>query len=141
MKRLFLTLPLLFLVLLTGCTTVQTPAPEVKVVAPAPQPPRGEWDDFTELGKATYYSDKHANQKTASGQPYKPEQKTAAHKQLPFGSKVKVTNLKSGKSVIVTVNDRGPFAKGRIIDLSKSAFNTIGSTNMGVMDVKIEYLR
>lgn len=97
-----------------------------------------KWIGFTESGQASFYADQHQNRKTASGEPYKHQSKTAAHKKLPFGSNVKVTNLKTGKSVVVKINDRGPFVKGRIIDLSKSAFSAIGSTSSGLIKVKIE---
>ena len=66
---------------------------------------------------------------------------TAAHKKLPFGTKVKVTNIKNGKSVIVKINDRGPFVKGRIIDLTRSAFNSIGDLNSGIISVEIEVIK
>lgn len=102
---------------------------------------RGSWGGFTETGRASYYADKLQNRKTASGAIYKHELHTAAHKKLPFGSTVKVTNIKNGKSVIVKINDRGPFVKGRIIDLSKAAFSSIGSTSLGLINVKIEVLR
>jgi len=65
---------------------------------------------------------------------------TAAHKTLPFGSKVKVTNLRSGRSVVVTINDRGPFVKGRIIDLSPRAAQAIGIYDSGVGDVQVDPL-
>lgn len=96
---------------------------------------------FTETGQASFYADKFENRKTASGAIYKHELPTAAHKKLPFGSRVKVTNLENGRNVVVKINDRGPFVKGRIIDLSKSAFSRIGSTSSGLIDVKIEVLR
>ncbi len=92
----------------------------------------------TEKGKASYYSDKFEGRKTASGEPYHANLKTAAHRTLPFGTMVKVTNLKNNKSVVVHINDRGPFSKGRIIDLSKSAMKAIDGINDGVIDVKIE---
>ncbi len=101
----------------------------------------GSWVGFTETGQASYYADKLQNRKTASGAIYKHEHHTAAHKKLPFGSTVEVTNIKNGKSVIVKVNDRGPFVKGRIIDLSKSAFRIIGSRSLGLINVRIEVLR
>jgi rare lipoprotein A len=119
---------LVFFSLLTGCSTVQHGA-------------GGNWVGFTESGQASYYADEHQNRKTASGELYKHELKTAAHKKIPFGSNVKVTNVKNGKSVIVKINDRGPFVKGRIIDLSKSAFSTIGSTSSGLINVKIIVVR
>lgn len=101
----------------------------------------GNWVGFTESGKASFYGDKHQNKKTASGARYKHTSKTAAHKKLPFGSSVKVTNVDNGKSVIVKINDRGPFVRGRIIDLSKSAFSSIGNTSSGLIDVKIEVIK
>ena len=67
--------------------------------------------------------------------------KTAAHEKLPFGTKVKVTNIRNGKSVIVKINDRGPFVKGRIIDLSMSAFSSIAKLETGIIDVKIEVVK
>ena len=101
----------------------------------------GSWGGFTETGKASYYADKLLRRKTASGAIYKHELHTAAHKKLPFGSTVKVTNMKNGKSVVVKINDRGPFVKGRIIDLSKAAFSSVDSTSLGLINVKIEVLR
>ena len=101
----------------------------------------GNWIGFTESGKASYYADKYQNKKTASGELYKTNLNTAAHKKLPFGTKVKVKNLANGKSVVVKINDRGPFVKGRVIDLSKSAFDSIGDRSSGVIEVKIEVVR
>ena len=92
----------------------------------------------TEKGKASYYSDLFEGRKTASGEPYHANLKTAAHRILPFGTMVKVTNLKNNKSVIVRINDRGPFSKGRIIDLSKCAMKAIDGINDGVINVEIE---
>jgi len=93
---------------------------------------------FTEQGKASFYSNRLVNHKTASGERYRHELKTAAHRKLPFGTMVKVTNLKNGNSVVVRINDRGPFVRGRILDLSRSAFEQIGSTSNGLIRVKIE---
>jgi len=95
---------------------------------------------FTQTGKASFYAMKFQNKKTASGETFKQSNNTAAHKKLPFGTRVKVTNTKNGRSVVVKINDRGPFAKGRIIDLSKSAFQKIGNTKSGVINVKIEVI-
>ena len=66
---------------------------------------------------------------------------TAAHKTLPFGTKVKVTNVNNGKSVVVRINDRGPYVNGRVIDLSTAAFSSIESVNTGVTSVNIEILK
>lgn len=91
-------------------------------------------------GKASYYGNKHHNKRTANGERFNQRALTAAHRSLPFGSKVKVTNTHNGKSVIVRVNDRGPFVRGRIIDLSKAAFEQIGSTRSGIIQVRLERL-
>jgi len=106
------------------------------------QPRSGaEWIGYTESGKASFYADKHQSNKTASGERYDHDLKTAAHKTIPFGSKVRVTNVTNGKSVVVKINDRGPFVKGRIVDLSKSAFSSIGNTSAGLISVRIEVVR
>jgi len=94
---------------------------------------------ITQRGKASYYADRFKNRPTASGEPYKPRKLTAAHKTLPFGTKVTVTNLRNGKHVKVIINDRGPFVSGRIIDLSKKAARKINLIDAGVIDVKIKY--
>jgi len=118
---------ILFLVV-TGCGTVQTEK-------------NGSGPVYTESGVASFYGDKHQNQKTANGEVYQHKLKTAAHKEIPFGSNVKVTNLDNGKSVIVKINDRGPYINGRIIDLSKSAFSSIGDPSSGLISVNIEMVQ
>jgi len=89
-------------------------------------------------GQASYYSDKLDGNKTAGGEPYNKNKLTAAHRTLPFGTKVKVTYLKTGKSVEVVINDRGPHAKGRVIDLSGAAAKKIGLIEDGHGRVKLE---
>lgn len=89
-------------------------------------------------GKASFYGDKFHGKKTASGETYDMHDMTAAHKTLPFGTKVKITNANNGKSVVVEVNDRGPFVKSRQFDLSKAAFSEIGNINKGVMPIDYE---
>ena len=91
-----------------------------------------------EEGEASYYADSLAGNKTASGEPYDKDALTAAHRSLPFGTKVKVTYLKTGKSVEVVINDRGPHAKGRIIDLSGAAARAVGLVEDGHGKVKLE---
>ncbi len=92
-------------------------------------------------GIATYYAYKHHGRKTASGEIFHVDSLTCAHRFLPFGTKVKVTNIKNKKSVIVKVNDRGPFAKGRIIDLSRHAAELIGITRkIGIGYVTVEVI-
>jgi rare lipoprotein A len=92
----------------------------------------------TEEGLASFYADKFVGRKTANGETYHHAKKTAAHPKLPFGTIVKVTNIENQKHVIVRINDRGPFKKGRIIDLSKSAANELGFVNKGLARVKVE---
>jgi rare lipoprotein A len=94
---------------------------------------------ITETGKASYYADKFNGRKTASGEIFRNRKKTAAHKTLPFGTQVKVTNLRNGRSVKVRINDRGPFVAGRHIDLSKKAARKIGMVQEGVGNVKLVY--
>ncbi len=98
------------------------------------------WAGYTQSGKASYYASKFQSRKTASGELYDQAKKTAAHRKLPFGTIIRVTNIENGESVTVKVNDRGPFVKGRIVDLSASAFKRIGDTNAGVIDVEIEVI-
>lgn len=92
-----------------------------------------------ESGGASYYADKFQGRKTASGEVFRQNKLSAAHRTLPFGTKVKVTNLRNGRTVKVKVNDRGPFVQGRIIDLSKKAARKLGMLQDGVVNVKIRY--
>ncbi len=92
----------------------------------------------TQVGKASFYANSFEGSPTASGEKYRASRLTAAHKSLPFGTIVKVTNLANNESVEVTINDRGPFVEGRIIDLSKAAAEKLRFFNQGVADVKIE---
>lgn len=88
---------------------------------------------------ATYYGQEFAGHRTASGETFNPNALTAAHRTLPFGTRVRVTNSRNGRSVIVRINDRGPFVKGRAIDLSSAAAQAIGMG--GTADVHIEVIR
>jgi peptidoglycan lytic transglycosylase len=89
-------------------------------------------------GLASFYADKYNGRRTSSGEVFDQRKLTAAHKSLPFGTKLKVTNPDNGRSVIVTVNDRGPFVRGRVLDLSKAAASKIGLIGKGVGVVKME---
>lgn len=93
-----------------------------------------------EQGKATWYCCYRKGTKTADGSVFSQHKLTAAHKTLPFGSQVRVTNLKNGKSVIVEITDRGPFKPGKIIDLTPAAFAKIDSKSTGVANVKLDVL-
>ena len=89
---------------------------------------------------ASFYHDKFNGRKTASGEIFSNEKLTAANRTLPFGTMLKVTNVRSGKSVIVEVNDRGPFHSSRALDLSKAAYKSIGDTRIGTMPVEYEII-
>lgn len=95
----------------------------------------------SETGKASYYADKFNGRKTSSGEIFRQLKKSAAHKTLPFGTKVKVKNLDNGRTLKVRVNDRGPFVPGRIIDLSRKAARKLGMINAGTANVEIRYKR
>ncbi|MGE0564085.1 MAG: septal ring lytic transglycosylase RlpA family protein [Pseudolabrys sp.] len=86
-------------------------------------------------GKAAYY-DPNYKGRTASGEPYDATKFTAAHKTLPFGTQVRVTDTKTGRDTIVTINDRGPFNKGRVIDLSLAAAEQIGMIKRGIITIR-----
>jgi peptidoglycan lytic transglycosylase len=93
----------------------------------------------TQSGMASYYGTESGT-RTASGARFNPSAMTAAHRSLPFGTKVRVINKRNGRSVVVTINDRGPFVHGRIIDLSTGAAGVIGMRGAGVAPVSLEIL-
>ncbi|GGB84344.1 hypothetical protein GCM10007424_25470 [Flavobacterium suaedae] len=102
----------------------------------------GSYKVYNKRAVASYYANKFNGRKTASGERFSNRKYTAAHKKLPFGTKVRVTNKVNGKSVIVTINDRGPFVRGRHIDLSKKAFMDItDNKNKGLLNVVIEVMK
>ncbi|MBS1731482.1 MAG: septal ring lytic transglycosylase RlpA family protein [Bacteroidetes bacterium] len=94
---------------------------------------------ITQKGIASYYSDSFNGKKTANGEIFKNDKLTAAHQTLPFGTRVKVMNPQNGNSVKVRINDRGPFVKGRIIDLSKKAAEKLNMINDGILQVVLKY--
>ncbi len=94
----------------------------------------------TITGSASWYGGKFHGRTTANGERYDMNKLTAAHKTLPFGTKVKVTNPRNGKSVVVRINDRGPFVGKRVIDLSRRAAQDVGILNQGVASVQLEIL-
>ena len=91
-------------------------------------------------GKSSFYSNKFSGKSTASGQSYNPNAYTGAHRTLPFGTRVKVTNLNNNKSVIIIINDRGPHKMDRIIDVSKIAAEELDMIKAGIAEVEIEIL-
>ena len=92
-------------------------------------------------GIASYYGGNFNGKRTASGEMFNKNAMTAAHRSLKFGTKLKVTNLRNGKTVLVRVNDRGPHVQGRIIDLSQAAAKKIGLAHAGTARVKLEVLK
>ena len=95
---------------------------------------------MTETGLASWYGGKHHGKLTASGEVFNQNHLTAAHKTIPWGTKVKVINLDNGKSCDVRINDRGPFKEGRIIDVSRAAARALGMVRRGIAKVRIEWL-
>ncbi|PWW35914.1 septal ring lytic transglycosylase RlpA family protein [Chromohalobacter israelensis] len=95
----------------------------------------------SERGQASYYHDRYQGQRTASGEPYNAQALTAAHRRLPFDTRVRVTNLDNGRQVTVRINDRGPFTEGRVIDLSRRAAERLGMIKAGTAPVRVTPLR
>lgn len=94
-----------------------------------------------QIGVASYYGSKFHKKRTANGEIFNMYKVSAAHKTLPLGTKVRVINLKNGRSLNMTINDRGPYVKGRVIDLSYKAAQKLGFVNQGTTKVRIEVLR
>lgn len=115
-----------------------TGAVDISAIEPAPEPGLG---DPIGAGVASYYADKFNGRRTASGETFHNGGYTAAHRSLPFGSKVRVTNPANGKSVVVRINDRGPFHGGRLIDLTKSAASALGIVQRGHGRVELALVR
>ena len=122
--------PFLFLLLIWGCTA----APRYQA---GPRPAQG----FRREGTASYYGPKFHGRKTSSGEVFDMYALTAAHNTLPFGTLVEVTNLENDLSVVVRINDRGPFMKNRIIDLSYEAARRIGMVGPGTAKVRLEIVK
>ncbi|MEH6565639.1 MAG: septal ring lytic transglycosylase RlpA family protein [Halopseudomonas sp.] len=96
-------------------------------------------EQWAQVGKASYYSSRLHGRRTASGEPYDETALTAAHPTLPFGTLVKVTNLYNERSVVLRINDRGPFVGHRIIDVSQVAAEQLGMIRAGSVRVRVEY--
>jgi peptidoglycan lytic transglycosylase len=95
-------------------------------------------DDRPEVGLASYYGSRFHGSRTASGTSYDRRGLTAAHRTLPFGTRIRVTNLANGRSVVLTVTDRGPFRKDRIVDVSARAARRLGFLRDGLARVRVE---
>jgi rare lipoprotein A len=100
-------------------------------------PAAGPAEAGTQCGKASWYA---LNSRTASGERMDPSALSAAHRTLPFGTRVRVDNLRNGKSVVVRINDRGPFIRNRVIDVSKGAAHRLGFVRSGVTNVRVTVL-
>ena len=114
-----------------------TPAPAASAPTPAPAEKAAPAAAGAESGKLAYYGKKFAGRKTASGERYNPDAMTMAHKTLPFGTKVKVTNKANGKSAELRVNDRGPTQGERVGDVSVAASKALGFGKAGVIDAEL----
>lgn len=136
----FAALAIAGVLLVPSCAShIQADSSTAQVKAPAPVE---SWDiKSVQQGKASWYSIKtNRGTKTASGQRLCDRGATAAHKTLPMGTKVRVVNLANGKSEVVTINDRGPFIKGRVIDVTIGVAERLGFVSRGVVPVKVEVL-
>jgi rare lipoprotein A len=133
-------LPAALACLLTlGCSSrgeapslVSAPLPSAEAPPPKPAP--------RQIGRASWYGPYHHGRKTANGEIYDMNALTAAHRTLPLGTRVRVTNLQNGRTVVVRLNDRGPYIDGRIIDLSRKAAQVLGMVEKGLAEVSIEVL-
>jgi rare lipoprotein A len=125
--------------LAAGCAHAPAPAPEREgQVTPRPTPADGA--PAAQVGTASFYAHRFHGRRTASGARYDMHAMTCAHPTLPFGTRLRVTDLDSGRSVVVTVTDRGPFAHGRIVDVSYAAAKQLGMVKRGVARVRVERL-
>ena len=115
-------------------------SPQTEAASPLPKIPAPSRPTVVQTGLASWYGRGFHGKRTASGEVFDQEKFTAAHPTLPWGSRVKVTNLANGKSVEVRINDRGPFGKGRIIDVSRAAARTLGIVGPGIAAVRVEWL-
>jgi rare lipoprotein A len=124
----------------------QASAVDVTEVAPADAAPAAlplseQVATMLDTGMASYYGRELAGNRTASGEAFDPADLTAAHRTLPFGTRLRVTNQRNGQSVVVRVNDRGPYARGRVLDLSHAAAERIDMVRAGHVPVSIELLQ
>ena len=98
-------------------------------------------DGYDKVGKASWYGKRYQGRTTANGEKFDMNGLTAAHRRLPFGTMVRVTNLTNKRSVVVRINDRGPYAGGRIIDVSRRAASILGFRNQGIARVRVQAVR
>ena len=130
----------MILVLAAACGGAQRPATPPPSKPPTTRAERQALIGTIERGLATWYGGKFHGKPTASGEPFDQEELTAAHRSLPMGTRVRVTNLNNELSVVVRINDRGPFGAGRVIDLSRAAADQIDMLGSGVVPCTVEVL-
>ena len=121
-------------------STTTAPAVVPPPVVAAPKPPK-RLVVSTSTGEASWYGPGFFGNRTANGEVFRPGTMTAAHRTLPFGTQVKVTNLRNGKEMIVRINDRGPFSGQRVIDIAHGAAHHLGLVSSGIAQVRLEVLR
>lgn len=119
------------LYLLILCTLLASCAGQQSIIDP---------HGYDEKGTASFYGARHQGKRTASGERFDQATLTAAHRRLPFDTQVQVTNLANGRSVVVRVNDRGPHARSRLIDLSRAAAEKLGMVGSGTAQVRVQSL-
>lgn len=122
-------------------TPAKPTSPPLKQLPPTTPKAVSQPEGFPQIGKASYYADKFHGKATSSGEPYDKDKLTAAHRTLTFGTKLKVTRVSNGSHVVVTVNDRGPHSKKRVIDLSRAAAEKIGLVQAGIAEVKLDVVK
>ncbi len=126
---------------LAACTGPEPAPPPALSLLPPPEPPSSAPTDgpsFVQTGLASWYGRDFQRKQTASGERYDMRDLTAAHRSLPLDTVVRVTNLTNNRSVMVRINDRGPFSRGRIIDVSRGAAELLEMTKAGVVPVRLE---
>jgi rare lipoprotein A (peptidoglycan hydrolase) len=122
----------------SGSKPLRKVASQATVVPPAA--PKKARPKPYQVGTASWYGNDFQGKATATGEPYNMYDLTAAHMKLPLGTKVRVTNVRNGKAVVVRINDRGPVVPGRIIDLSYSAARVLGMKGYGVQKVRLDVM-
>ena len=133
MRFMFLSLAVL---LLSACTTAPAliPPPATPLLEPVAEPKK---PSFEQEGQASWYGNKHHGRKTANGERFNQHALTAAHRTLPFNSRIVVTNIANGKTVTVRINDRGPYSKNRVLDVSRKAAEALGMIQSGTAQVRL----
>lgn len=131
-------LAMLGLLALAACAEQALPPPEISALPPPVNVPAPEQPFFSQEGTASWYGGFHHGRRTANGERFNMNGMTAAHRSVKLGTVLRVTNLENGRATTVRINDRGPYVKGRIIDLSAAAARDLGMKQDGLARVKLE---